>query len=380
MTQQQTQPTQDAVERVDVIPTFHNVCGSRTIRQMCHCHKCDALNTESAVVHARHDARHPIQPNERSMSDLINKALIFATEAHASVNQVRKYTGEPYITHPIEVMMIVREHGGTEEMQVAALLHDVVEDTPVTLNDVEREFGMVVATIVDGMTGNETGNRSQRKAAACDRLGAASAEVQTIKLADLISNTRTIVARDPKFAKVYLQEKAALLKFLSKGSADLHTVAWDMVHAGMQEIGAIAALSTSPCPNCDAIATESAVVHGHGCPVAEVEAGKRCPCCNGPVTIIHAPLKTVRYTDEWGNDAVTTHLATESYHHCESDELITLREHVAVLRDALTSAVGHIEHMAAWVTDQRKGYNFEAMGEDMTSIRAAIAKIEGDAP
>ena len=68
------------------------------------------------------------------MSDIIQKALLFATEAHGK--QVRKYTGEPYIVHPVEVMSIVKSVVSDEEVLAAALLHDVVEDTPAVVADI----------------------------------------------------------------------------------------------------------------------------------------------------------------------------------------------------------------------------------------------------
>jgi len=160
---------------------------------------------------------------------IVDEALIFACGYHASVGQTRKYTGEPYIVHPIEVMMLVREHGGTEAMQAAALLHDVIEDTPATEGNVREAFGDEVADMVLALSDLEEGNRATRKRLSLERLAASDGDVQTIKLADLISNTRTIVERDPDFAKVYLREKAALLEALTKGSRTLRSMAWDMV-------------------------------------------------------------------------------------------------------------------------------------------------------
>ena len=155
----------------------------------------------------------------------INQALIFATQAHASIDQRRKYTDEPYIVHPIEVMMLVRDHGGTEAMQMAAVLHDVVEDTPTRVSHVFLRFGGEVAGMVWALTDTEIGNRDQRVVKARDRLAKASAEVQTIKVADLISNTRTIVKRDPGFAKVYIP----LLEVLRKADPELRRLAWSMI-------------------------------------------------------------------------------------------------------------------------------------------------------
>lgn len=150
---------------------------------------------------------------------LIDKALKFSTAAHAAVNQKRKYTGEDYIVHPIAVSNLVKENGGTDEMIAAALLHDTVEDTDVTREQIAEEFGWKIFKLVvelTDVTKPEDGNRATRKAIEAKRLGMASKEAQTIKLADLIDNTKTIFKHDPKFAKVYIQEKIALLEAMDK--------------------------------------------------------------------------------------------------------------------------------------------------------------------
>src|SRR5688572_2066454 len=85
-------------------------------------------------------------------ADLESRARGFAERAHAAIGQRRKYTGEPYIVHPIAVAELVRSVPHTPEMIAAALLHDVVEDTPVTLAQIEAEFGPVVADLVDWLT------------------------------------------------------------------------------------------------------------------------------------------------------------------------------------------------------------------------------------
>lgn len=162
--------------------------------------------------------------------DLIKKARKFATRAHKG--QFRKYTGEPYIVHPIAVAETVRLHGGSDEMVAAALLHDTIEDTNVTYDDVRKEFGITVAGLVRELTDTSSpsdGNRAVRKEIDRRRLAKASADAQTIKLADLIDNTTSIVAHDPGFAKIYLKEKEALLKVMNKGLADLRVTAWCQV-------------------------------------------------------------------------------------------------------------------------------------------------------
>jgi (p)ppGpp synthase/HD superfamily hydrolase len=116
--------------------------------------------------------------------------------------------------------MTVKQIGGTPEMVAAAFLHDTVEDTGVTMETIEREFGPEVAEIVFFLTDAsrpEHGNRAARKAIDRAHIAKADARAQTIKLADLISNCSSIVKYDPEFAKVYLEEKRLLLEVLTKG-------------------------------------------------------------------------------------------------------------------------------------------------------------------
>ena len=155
---------------------------------------------------------------EQTMT-LEDRARIFATAAHAAVGQLRKYTHEPYIVHPAEVVQILKTVPHTEAMVAAAWLHDTVEDTGVTLELVRAEFGDEVATLVGWLTDvsrPDHGNRAARKAVDRAHTAAAPAEAQSIKAADLISNTRSIVAHDPKFAETYLAEKRQLLEVMHR--------------------------------------------------------------------------------------------------------------------------------------------------------------------
>jgi (p)ppGpp synthase/HD superfamily hydrolase len=154
------------------------------------------------------------------MTHTVERARLFATAAHAAVGQLRKYTYEPYIVHPAEVAGIVASIGGTESQVAAAWLHDVVEDTGVTIEVIRAEFGDEIATLVGWLTDvsrPEQGNRAVRKAIDRAHTAAAPGAAQTVKLADLISNTRSIVAHDAKFAETYLSEKRELLKVMTKG-------------------------------------------------------------------------------------------------------------------------------------------------------------------
>ena len=132
-------------------------------------------------------------------SELVRQAFVFAKAAHEAVGQLRKYTGDPYIVHPTEVADIVQTVAHTEVMLAAALLHDTVEDTDATMDEIRRLFGHEVADLVEMLTDVSVptdGNRAVRKAIDLAHTARASAAGKTIKLADLISNTQSIVAND----------------------------------------------------------------------------------------------------------------------------------------------------------------------------------------
>lgn len=168
------------------------------------------------------------------MSSKVKRAELFARAAHGAVGQIRKYTGEPYVTHPIRVMEIVRTVLPNDlDALAAALLHDVIEDTEITQNEIYAEFGPDVTEMVVALSDppkvDGGPNRKARKALDRDRLSKASASVQTIKVADMIDNTESIVAHDPHFAKVYLEEKRLLLDVLTKADARLVHVARNQI-------------------------------------------------------------------------------------------------------------------------------------------------------
>lgn len=155
---------------------------------------------------------------------LEQRALDFARAAHESIDQRRKHTGEPYIVHPIAVAELVKTVPHTPEMIAAALMHDVVEDTPIGLEAIRSEFGDGVATLVDWLTDvsrPSDGNRRIRKRLDLDHLAAAPAEAQTIKFADLIDNSRTISVHDRGFWPVYRREMLDLLDALKRGDEAL---------------------------------------------------------------------------------------------------------------------------------------------------------------
>lgn len=163
------------------------------------------------------------------MRDLAIRAMNFARAVHKG--QVRKYTGNPYSDHLAEVAGIALSigwHDATihpDKMLATCWLHDCIEDQNVTYSELEELFGEDVANGVLMLTDSETGNRAERKAASRMRLAGAPSWVQTIKCADLISNTSSIVKHDPKFAVTYLEEKRLMLKALERADRRLWEVA-----------------------------------------------------------------------------------------------------------------------------------------------------------
>jgi (p)ppGpp synthase/HD superfamily hydrolase len=147
------------------------------------------------------------------------EAMIFARAVHK--DQRRKYTNNPYTDHLAEVAGIVATVDCSEASIAVAWLHDSIEDQGVSIDEIERRFGVKIAVGVSLLSALEQGSRAERKAASRERLACAPGWVQTIKCADLISNTSSIVQHDPKFAAVYLEEKRALLAVMTKADPRL---------------------------------------------------------------------------------------------------------------------------------------------------------------
>ena len=173
-----------------------------------------------------------MENTESNTKDYESLAMQIAAMLHSG--QVRKYTGEPYVWHCIEVANILRGRGYVGDIVCAALLHDVIEDTEMSAREMRALFPDSIVSLVLEVTDISTtldGNREKRKNIDRDHLSMASAHGQTIKLADLISNTKSIVAHDRNFAKVYLKEKQKLLEVLTKGDKIL----WSRAQAQLLE-------------------------------------------------------------------------------------------------------------------------------------------------
>lgn len=165
------------------------------------------------------------------MKQLKTKVFDIASKWHG--DQVRKYTGSPYTDHLVSVSEIVEDRGGDPNQVMAALLHDTLEDTNATedniINDLtdagfskedSKDITKMVIDLTDVYTHESfpNKNRKERKSLEANRLGKVSERSKFIKCADLIDNGYDIVENDPGFAKTYLKEK--LLTLLEMSTID----------------------------------------------------------------------------------------------------------------------------------------------------------------
>lgn len=184
---------------------------------------------------------------------MIDLSLVqeYSHHAHDSIKHRRNYVDAPYWTHTDEVADIVRSVTDDQEDIAAAYLHDVLEDVALhnpayDAASIERNFGSTVLHRVLGLTdvyvpaAFPTLNRAARKLKEAERLGNTDRHIQTIKLADLISNTTSIVDHAPTgFAITYLKEKDQLLSRLTRGDRSLYQRARDLCDEGLVRLGVI---------------------------------------------------------------------------------------------------------------------------------------------
>jgi (p)ppGpp synthase/HD superfamily hydrolase len=181
------------------------------------------------------------------MEDILEKIRDFANKAHGT--QTRKYSTDPYIVHPVRVMETLKKYDASRAMLAAALLHDVLEDTPVSpvemvtflktlLPDDEAELTLKMVTELTDVyikSAYPEWNRRVRKDKELDRVIKISPDAQTIKYADILDNSTEIVAHDPSFAKRYLFESRAILQKATKGNPALREEALRVINRGLSQ-------------------------------------------------------------------------------------------------------------------------------------------------
>ena len=156
------------------------------------------------------------------MSELIEtyqETLDWAKKAHGK--QLRKYTFDSYISHPVAVALLLEQAGESLALEQAALLHDVLEDTAVDEQELRKVFPKEVCDIVVGVTDvsvPEDGNRATRKALDHQHIADGTREIHALKLADCIDNIMSIMMHDHSFLKVYVKEIGALYEHIKGGN------------------------------------------------------------------------------------------------------------------------------------------------------------------
>lgn len=179
------------------------------------------------------------------MEEILNRIQEFARLAHD--DQKRKFEDEPYITHLVRVKNLCAAYIKEPSVLAAALLHDILEDTAVTAGQIgdilrpllgehrtKHALDLVIElTDVYTKKNYPHWNRRKRKNMEATRLGKVSAEAQTIKYADILDNSITILNADDDFASVYLCEAKDLLKEMKKGHHGLRERAMQIVEKGI---------------------------------------------------------------------------------------------------------------------------------------------------
>ena len=170
--------------------------------------------------------------------DIVAKASDFAAAKHKK--QRRKYTDQPYFNHLAAVVRLLESNGITDPtILAAAYLHDTVEDTDTTMQEIVADFGADVAELVYWLTDADKGNRDCRTLMSSWRLSRAPLAAKLVKFADIIDNCASIRAHDPNFFKVFAAEKELILTRMleveGSGLADhlLFKQAWNAVTSGL---------------------------------------------------------------------------------------------------------------------------------------------------
>jgi (p)ppGpp synthase/HD superfamily hydrolase len=175
------------------------------------------------------------------MSARLHSGLQFAVKAHAGQDREGEMP-PPYVCHPVEVMLNLRYVGGVadEDLMVVALLHDTIEESNVTLKEIQSAFGDRVATLVQELTryeptSSETKGLSKpeiwqlRSDFLLKEIGGMSADAQKIKLADRLSNVREAKrSKSPAKLKRYLAQTEKILEIIPR---DRNPSLWDAIKA-----------------------------------------------------------------------------------------------------------------------------------------------------
>ena len=168
--------------------------------------------------------------------NLILKATQFSALKHQ--NQKRKDGKTPYVIHPISVAVILSEIGGIDDEEIlsAALLHDTIEDTDATTDEIDREFGSKISSIVEELTDNKELSYSERKQFQIDHAPDLSKEATLVKIADKTSNVTDLINEKPTDwddarCKEYINWAEAVINRCQKVNMNLENHFYNLVNS-----------------------------------------------------------------------------------------------------------------------------------------------------
>lgn len=180
--------------------------------------------------------------------EILEKVKDFADHAHG--DQMRKYTHERYIVHPVRVMNLCREYTQDIKVLCAALLHDVLEDTPFTREDIHSfltemlppKDALKIVKLVEELSNIYIQkdyphlNRTKRKELELVRIARISKDARTVKYADIIDNCKEIVEHNRDFAGRFLSECKSILQVIAGGDPELHERAFKTVNDALSRL------------------------------------------------------------------------------------------------------------------------------------------------
>lgn len=160
-------------------------------------------------------------------------AIGFATAAH--IKQKRKYTGEPFVWHPIRVAEMVEKHRADVVIVTGTILHDTIEDCGITADEIAHNFGARVAKLVEELTNPSKKfpqlKRAERKQMDFDHIQKASPSAKLVKLCDRIDNLSDMgQCPDEDFRRLYAQESERLLDACMGTNEVLEQMLFNVIH------------------------------------------------------------------------------------------------------------------------------------------------------
>lgn len=152
---------------------------------------------------------------------MYESALLFATEKHK--NQIRKFNGEPYVTHPIRVANTVKEFTSDKNIIITALLHDTIEDTDTTREEIETNFGIEVANMVCALSNDkEELKRLGKTAYLTQKMNSLSDLELLVKLADSLDNISDLSHDNEQWSTRYLLQTDIIITCLKNPNIKDH--------------------------------------------------------------------------------------------------------------------------------------------------------------